>query len=365
MLFLNSQLENGSLWKTLPTVAGIMALQEGMETEREYWRAQYNEEMGSKKEPTDIQNHLDGIRKTNSSLTFDSYLSEAIQWGIKNSAEIVTWEDVMKLDEGQILTARAMSRFIGNTIWNPTGWYELTSAASWIKKWWESDDKGNILPDNRDDIVRNEAILKMIMPNIGRTWLDVAHNYIFGEPMWQTVEDNYQLGKITKTTPEKVDILNQMDFASQWQEAKTWKAIYDASKWVSEKNAKVQAKSDSLVKDMFSIYGVPTKDELKDYARKNKAAFAEIGITKVKDLESFIGDTEEYGRKISTWEASMLPKNIEVIYEYKLKKIAEGWSKEEINKAINDLVSAWVIKDKKGTIKKVKSFLKRDKLLWY
>lgn len=365
MLFLNSQLEKWPLWKTLPTIAWIMAVQEGMETEREYWRAQYNEEMGSKKEPTDIQNHLDGIRKTNPSLTFDSYLSEAIQWGIKNSANIVTWEDVMKLDEGQILTARAMSRFIGNTLWNPTGWYELTSAASWIKKWWESDDKGNILPENRDEIVRNEAIIKMIMPNIGRTWLDVAHNYIFGEPMWQTVEDNYQLGKITKTTPEKVDILNKMDFAAQGQEAKTGKAIYDAGKWVSEKSAKVQAKSDSLIKDMFSIYGVPTKDELRDYAKKHKAEFAELGITKVKDLEPFIGDTQEYSRKISTWEMSMLPKNIEVIYEYKLKKIAESWSKEEINKAINELVSAWVIKDKKGTIKKVKWFLKRDKLLWY
>lgn len=183
--------------------------------------------------------------------------------------------------------------------------------------------------------------------------------------MWQTVEDNYQLGKITKTTPEKVDILNKMSFEEQGKEAKTWKAIYDASKWVSAKNEKTQAKSDSLMKDMFSIYGVPTKDELRDYARKHKAEFAEIGITKVKDLEQFIGDTEEYGRKISTWEASMLPKNIEVIYEYKLKKIAESWSKEEINKAINELVSAWVIKDKKGTIKKIKWFLKRDNLLWY
>ena len=67
-----------------------MAIQEGMETEREYWRAQYNEEMGSKKEPTGIQNHLDGIRKTNPSLTFDSYLSEAIQYGIKNASTIVT-----------------------------------------------------------------------------------------------------------------------------------------------------------------------------------------------------------------------------------------------------------------------------------
>ena len=365
MLFLNSQLENWPLWKTLPTVACIMALQEGMETEREYWRAQYNEEMGSKKEPTDIQNHLDGIRKTNSSLTFDSYLSEAIQWGIKNSAKIVTWEDVMKLDEGQILTARAMSRFIWNTIWNPAWWYELTSAASWIKKWLESDDKWNILPDNRDEIVRNEAILKMIIPNIGRTWLDIAHNYIFGEPLWQTVEDNYQLGKITKDNPDKLDVLNKLDFAAQWAEAKISKGIYDVNKWISEKNAQVTAKSAELVKDMFSIYWVPTQDEIKDYARKNKSKFSDIGITKVKELDKFIVDTWEYGRKIATWEASMLPKNIKVIYEYKLKKIAEWGSKEEMNKAINELVESRVINDKNGTIKKIKWFLKRDKLLWY
>lgn len=364
MLFLNHHLETWPLWKTLPTVVGVMAIQHWMETEREYWRQRYNEVIGSKK-IDEKWSHLANIAANNPSLTFDSYLSEMIQLGMKKSSEIVTWEDLEKLDEGQIIFARSVGKFIENTLWNPTGGYEISSAAAWVKKWIESDDKWNTLPTNRDTIAWREAIIKMVMPNFGRTLVDSAHKYIFDEPLWQTVEDNYQLGKITKTTPEKVDILNQMDFTAQWQEAKTWKAIYEAGKWVSEKNAKTQAKSDSLVKDMFSIYWVPTKDELRDYAKKHRAEFAEIGITKVKDLEPLIWDTEEYGRKISTWEMSLLPKNIEVIYEYKLKKIAEGWSKEEINKAINELVKAWVIKDKKGTIKKVKWFLKRDKLLWY
>ena len=55
----------------------------------------------------------------------------------------------------------------------------------------------------------------MFLPNYGRSLVDNAHKLIFDEPLWQTVEDNYQLGKITKSTPEKIDSLNKMDFKSQ------------------------------------------------------------------------------------------------------------------------------------------------------
>lgn len=260
----------------------------------------------------------------------------------------------------------AFGWFISNYIWWASPWYDpyamfKKSTDAW--NFYRNDFKW--IPVNRQIRWVWEAVTQNLLPWSMKLAVPIIHKDITWEDRFKQKNDDKELSYILRTNPEKYSIVNQMSFAEQANQARMSKEGNAAEKIVSDRNAIAKKKVDDLMKEVYSLYWVPTKDELRYFAWRNLNRFKEAWISKNNQLDAFIKSAEEFKIRISTWEESYIPKNIEAIYENKIKKMAEAKDVKWMNDYIRKLHSDWVIKDLDWTRNKVKSFLKRDKLLWY
>lgn len=351
-------------WK-VPSTLLVLWIWQWVEMEREYLMQRWRQ-LTWRKEFKETWSHLGNIIANNPSLDPESFINSYYA----KLVDAKNWEQDEEITRIQTLGALAFVDFVSNVVFNPVQWDKVSQvlwgSIKWLKKWynyltWEQ----STLPENRARIEAIEWVSKALLPSFGWDIVDVLHSLSLAEPLWETTKDNKALQSILKATPEKIDVLNKMDFEMQSEEAWIKRWIDETTKALSDRDKEISKKKDDIMRDVFSIYWVPTKEELLIYARENREAFKAIWITKVKQLDSLISSVDDYGRRITSWEASLIPKNIEVIYEYKLKSLAEKWDREWVNQEIRNLVSSGVIKDKNAALKKVKWFLKRDWLLWY
>lgn len=258
LLFLNHILSTKWI-KSVPAVWIALWAWAYMETEREYWRTVYDSYMWKKEFKTldtDIDfwvftvksdSHLWNILANNPSLNYDSFESK-IYDGIMKKA---SWKP--ELSVAEIYAARAMGKFFSDNFWNPMNRYEITSITRGYDSIKNRNEKWEIAPWFRNDLEIWYAITKMMLPWVTRDIIPIAHSKIFEEPLWQTLEDNYQLGKMTKWKQELTDELNTQTFKQQGDFAKADKEVYEAWKDIrtekEKKSKKIKDTAKSILKE--------------------------------------------------------------------------------------------------------------------
>lgn len=355
MLFLNHNLSEGWL-AMIPRVSIVLGLNEWMETEREYARQEYYGLTGRKKF-NETWSHIGNILANNPSLQYDNELAKII-----NTASKDLW---VPLTKEQLIGARAFLRFAGNNIWSPWSGYEISSMSSWISKWWSKKDKNEDAPANRSQIELAEAVAKTIAPNIGDDWVDLLHKLLLNEPLWKTVEDNYELGKKMKTNPELEANINKLDFKAQGEFAQKASDVYKIQKEQSaiNKEAKLPLKKfEKKVEKQFNW--TPTREDLVKYIGENIVEAKAAWIKDDKSFNSFYSSLspkselkntpDEYGALATVTDGMAIYK------ASKLQALAKSKDKKWFEDELDKLVSYGIIKSKVWFMKRIDSQVRND-----
>lgn len=299
LLFLNHILSTKWM-KSIPAVGIALWVWAYLESEREYWRSVYDSNMGKKEfkileEDVDFwlfivkaDSHWGKMLANNPSLTYDSFESKIYDWVMKKA----TWKPELSMAE--ILAARAMGKFFSDNFWNPMNRYEISSITRWYDSIKNRNEKGEVAPWFRNDLELWYAIVKMILPWATRDIIPAIHQDIFEEPLWQTLEDNYQLGKITKNKPELSEELSSQSFKAQWDFAKNDRKVYEAGWEIRKEKERAKATLNETAKSILSEKWVEKMDE---------DAFINYVVDNPQVIEWMSDwDIEELWKLLSTWK---------------------------------------------------------------
>jgi len=368
LLFLNHILSTKGI-KSIPAVGVALGLGAYIESEREYWRTVYDSVMGKKEfkmleEDIDFwaftvkaDSHFGKMLANNPSLNYDSFESSIYDWGMKKAT------GKPELSMAEVYAARAMGKFFSDNFWNPMNRYEITSALRWYDSIKNRNDKWEVPPWFRNDLEIWYAIVKMMIPWATRDMIPAIHKDIFEEPLWQTLEDNYQLGKMTKGKPELSEELSSQTFKQQWDFAKADREVYEAG---GEIRKEKEVKKATMVETAKSILAE------KQVEKMDEAAF----INYVVDNPSIIewmsdSDIEELAKVLSTWKPDVrtdiyapyrkTTTDTEVIYNKFLKEYVDKEDFDWLESMMDELEAQEVIKSREWFEKRMLKIIENSK----
>lgn len=367
LLYLNHILttEGG---KAIPAVGIAIGMNYYIESEREYWRSVYDAYQGKKEfkmleEDVDFglftvkaDSHWGKMLANNPSLNYDSWESWIYDWMMKKAT------GKPELSMAEVFAARAMGKFFSDNFWNPMNRYEISSITRWYDSIKNRNDKGEIAPWIRNDLEVGYSIVKMMIPWATRDLIPYVHDKIFNEPLWQTLEDNYQLGKMTKNKPELTEELNAQSFKAQWDFAKNDRKVYEAGEDIRTEKEKKKQTMEDTAKRILGEEWVEKMDEetFINYAVDNPEIIEWLTDSEIEDLAKVLSTwkpdvrTDKYApyRKTTT--------DTEVIYKDFLKEYVDKWDMDWLETMMDELEAQEVIKSREWFEKRMLKIIEKE-----
>lgn len=367
LLFLNHILSTKWM-KSIPAVGIALWVWAYAESEREYWRSVYDSYLGKKEfkmleEDVDFwlftvkaDSHWGKMLANNPSLTYDSWESKIYDWIMKKA----TWKPELSMAE--VFAARAMGKFFSDNFWNPMNRYEITSITRWYDSIKNRNEKGEVAPWFRNDLEVWYAIVKMILPWATRDMIPAIHKDIFEEPLWQTLEDNFQLGKVTKNRPELADELSKQTFAQQGEFAKQEREAYEASKEVSTKKTEKKKTINELAKSILDAKWVQKMDseQFINYVVDNPSLIDWLSDDDIETLSTLVSTgkpdvkTDVYAPYRDRYT------DTEVIYNKFLKEYITSWDIDGLESMMDELEAQKVIGSREWFEKRMLKLIEND-----
>lgn len=354
--------------KSIPAVGIALWVWAYLESEREYWRSVYDSNMGKKEfkileEDVDFwlftvkaDSHWGKMLANNPTLTYDSWESKIYDWIMKKA----TWKPELSMAE--VFAARAMGKFFSDNFWNPMNRYEIASITRWYDSIKNRNDKWEVAPWFRNDLELWYAIVKMILPWATRDIIPAIHKDIFEEPLWQTLEDNFQLGKVTKNRPELSDELSKQTFAQQGEFAKQEREAYEASKEVSNKKTEKKKTINELAKSILDTKWVQKMDseQFINYVVDNPSLIDWLSDDDIETLSALVSTgkpdvkTDVYAPYRDRYT------DTEVIYNKFLKEYVTSWDIDGLESMMDELEAQKVIGSREWFEKRMLKLIEND-----
>lgn len=356
--------------KSIPAVGIALWVGAYAESEREYWRSVYDSYQWKKEfkileEDVDFwlftvkaDSHWGKMLANNPSLTYDSWES----WIYDGMMKKVTWKPELSMAE--VFAARAMGKFFSDNFWNPMNRYEITSITRWYDSIKNRNEKGEVAPWFRNDLELWYAIVKMIIPWATRDLIPAIHKDIFDEPLWKTLEDNYQLGKTLKNNPERTENVNKMTFAEQSKFADAAKTAYTEKTEESKKTETVNGKKEAIKAIVHKkLWPTPSEKDFKQFIQENKQLFIDAWLDTPEARKSFYTSfkSSDIGKTLTNEYSHYYGADSDVIYTHFLQKYVKSWDKEGYYNMLNELNAQWVVLNVDGFKKKMSKRVKEDR----